>query len=40
MHLGKTLCVTPAMAANITKRLWEMSDVVDVLDTWEAKAAN
>ena len=40
MHLGKTLCVTPAMAANVTKRLWEMSDVVDVLDTWEAKAAN
>ena len=40
MHIGKTLRVTPAMAANVTKRLWEMSDVVDVLDTWEATAAN
>jgi hypothetical protein len=40
MHIGKTLRVTPAMAAKVTKRLWEMSDVVDVLETWEAKAAN
>jgi len=28
------------MAANVTKRLWEMSDVVDVLEAYEAKAAN
>ena len=40
MHIGKTLRATPAMAANVTKRLWEMSDVVDLLETWEAKAAN
>jgi hypothetical protein len=32
--------VTPAMAANVTKRLWEMSDIVDVLEAYEAKAAN
>jgi hypothetical protein len=25
-----------AMAAGVTKRLWEMSDVVDVLEAWEA----
>ena len=24
------------MAANITKRLWEISDIVDVLEAWEA----
>jgi hypothetical protein len=30
---------TPAMAANVTKRLWEMSDIVDVLESWEAQAA-
>jgi hypothetical protein len=24
------------MAANVTKRLWEMSDMVDVLEAWEA----
>jgi hypothetical protein len=29
--------MTPAMAANVTKRLWEMSDIVDVLEAWEAK---
>jgi len=25
------------MAANVTKRLWEMLDIVDVLEAWEAK---
>ena len=34
------LRVTPAMAANVTKRLWEMSDIVDVFEAYEAKAAN
>ena len=34
----KTLRTTPAMAAGVTKRLWEMSDVVDVLEAWEATA--
>jgi len=24
------------LAAGVTKRLWEMSDIVDVLETWEA----
>jgi hypothetical protein len=33
-----TLRVTPAMAANVTKRLWEMSDIVDVLEAWEQSA--
>jgi len=23
------------MAANVTKRLWEIGDVVDVLEAWE-----
>jgi hypothetical protein len=32
--------MTPAMAANVTKRLWEMSDILDVLEAWEAKTAN
>jgi hypothetical protein len=32
--------MTPAMAANVTKRLWGMSDIVDVLEAWEAKTAN
>jgi len=24
------------MAADITKRLWEIGDIVDVLEAWEA----
>jgi hypothetical protein len=24
------------MAANVTDRLWEMGDIVDVLEAWEA----
>ncbi len=32
----KTLRTSPAMAAGVTKRLWEMSDVVDMLEAWEA----
>src|ERR1700690_2298753 len=36
VRIHKTLRVTPAMAAGVTKRLWEMTDVVEVLETWEA----
>jgi hypothetical protein len=28
--------VTPAMAAGVTPKLWEMSDMVTVLEDWEA----
>jgi hypothetical protein len=40
VRVHKTLRMTPAMAANVTKRLWEMSDIVDVLEAYEARAAN
>jgi hypothetical protein len=36
VRIHQTLKVTPAMAAGVTDRLWEMSDVVDVLEAWEA----
>jgi hypothetical protein len=36
VRVHKTLRVTPAMAANVTKRLWEMCDIVDVLESWES----
>lgn len=36
VRIHKTLRTTPAMAAGVTKRLWEMTDVVDVLEGWEA----
>ncbi len=32
--------VRRATPADVTKRLWEMSDIVDVLEAYEAKAAN
>jgi hypothetical protein len=38
VRVHKTLRMTPAMAAGVTKRLWEISDVVDVLEAWEAAA--
>jgi hypothetical protein len=36
VRLHKTLRTTPAMAAKVTERLWEMGDIVDVLEAWEA----
>ena len=37
VRLHQTLKVSPAMAAGVTDRLWEMIDVVDMLDAFEAK---
>jgi IS1 family transposase len=39
VRVHKTLRMSPAMAAGVTKRLWEMSDVVEMLETWEAVSA-
>jgi hypothetical protein len=36
VRIHKTLRTTPAMAANVTKRLWEIGDIVDVLEAWES----
>jgi IS1 family transposase len=36
VKLHGTLRTTPAMAAAVTKRLWEIGDIVDVLEAWEA----
>jgi IS1 family transposase len=35
VRIHKTLRTTPAMAAGITKRLWEIGDIVGVLEAWE-----
>jgi len=37
VRLHQTLKLSPAMAARVTNRLWEMTDVVEVLDAFEAK---
>jgi hypothetical protein len=36
VRIHKTLKVTPATAAKVTDRLWELSDMVDVLEAWES----
>jgi hypothetical protein len=38
VRIHKPLRTTPAMAAGVSKRLWEMADVVDVLEAWENSA--
>jgi len=37
VRIHKTLRVTPAMAAEVTDRLWEIGDIVKVLENWEAE---
>jgi IS1 family transposase len=39
VRIHQTLRVTPAMAAGVTPKLWEMSDMVKVLEDWEAAQA-
>jgi IS1 family transposase len=36
VRIHKTLRTTPAMAAGISNRLWEVADMVNVLEAWEA----
>jgi hypothetical protein len=37
VRIHQTLRTTPAMAAGVTKRLWEMKDVVEMLEAFEAQ---
>ena len=36
VRIHKTLKVTPAMAANVTDHLWEVADMITVLEAWES----
>lgn len=36
VRIHQSLRVTPAMAAKVTDRLWEIRDMVKVLEAWEA----
>lgn len=36
VRVHQTLKTTPAMAAGVSHRLWEMKDVVNMLEAWEA----
>ena len=35
VRIHKTLKVTPAIAAGVTDKLWEIGDVVAMLEKWE-----
>ncbi len=35
VRIHQTLKMTPAMAAGVTDRLWEIGEIVDVLEAWE-----
>jgi hypothetical protein len=35
VSIHQTLRVTPAMAAGVTDKLWEVSDIVEMLEQWE-----
>ena len=37
VRIHQTLRCTPAMAAGVTGQLWELADMVKVLEAWEAK---
>jgi hypothetical protein len=35
VRTDQTLTMTPAMAAGVTPKLWEMSDVIAIIDAWK-----
>jgi hypothetical protein len=35
VRIHQTLRVTPAMQAGVTDRLWDLSDIVAIVDEWE-----
>lgn len=39
VRIHQTTKITPAMAAGVTSKLWEMSDMVSVLEAWETAQA-
>ncbi len=39
VRIHQTLKVTPAMGAGVISKLWEMSDILKVLEDWEASQA-
>jgi IS1 family transposase len=39
VRIHQTLRTTPAMAAGVTERLWEVGDIVNMLESWETVQA-
>lgn len=40
VRIHQTLRCSPAMAAGVTAKLWEMADMVKVLENWEIGQVN
>ena len=40
VRIHQTVRLTPAMAAGVTTKLWELADMVVVLEEWEARQAS
>jgi hypothetical protein len=40
VRIHQTLKVTPAMAAGVSEKLWEIGDVVELIEQWEAANAS
>jgi hypothetical protein len=36
VRVHQSLRITPAMAANVTNKLWSLTDMVRVIENWEA----
>lgn len=36
VRVHQSLRVTPAMAAGVTDKLWELTDIMQIVDEWEA----
>ena len=39
VRIHQTLKITPAMAAGVTSKLWEMADMVRIVEDWETQQA-
>ena len=39
VRIHGSLRCTPAMAAGVSKRVWEIGDIVTVIEEWEARQA-
>ena len=37
VRIHQSLRITPAMAAGVTTKLWSLTDMVRVIDDWEAR---
>jgi hypothetical protein len=38
VRIHQTIKMSPAMAAGVTDRLWEMTDLVEMIEAFEARA--